>query len=158
LISIAELPTVIIAAFASPDDIKADWGAELHKAWNDESRQPWVIRRARAFERITTRPPSRHIYSTLVSATGISEKFTRQERNIPVADDLGDVMFHRQYRSGKILWILSASLLDTATIESIDRSILELVQMRCQTGRAYIAGIEKEKNGKLAPPYSQSSS
>ena len=135
LISIAELPTVIIAAFSTPDDIKADWGAELHKAWNDETRQPWVNRRARAFERIATRPAARQIYSMLISPPGISAKFTRQERNIPVTDELGDVVFHRQYRSGKTLWILPASLLDTDVIESIDRSILEIVQAKYQLGR-----------------------
>lgn len=135
LISIAELPTLIVASFASPDDIKADWGAELHKAWNDELRQPWVIRRARAFERMETRPPARQIYSTLVSPPGISARFQRHERNIPVTDELGDVIFHRQYRSGKTLWILPASLLDTDIIESIDRSILELVQVKSQVGQ-----------------------
>jgi len=132
LISIAELPTVIIAAFASPDDIKADWGTELHKAWNDEGRQSWVIRRARAFERMATRPAARQIYSTLISPPGISAKFTRHERSIPVTDELGEVVFHRQFRSGKTLWILPASVLDTHIIESIDRSILDLVQVKSQ--------------------------
>lgn len=144
LISIAELPAVIIAAFASPDDIKADWGAELHKAWNDESRQPWTIRRARAFERMEVRPPPRQIYSTLVSPPGTSAKFPRHERNIPVTDELGEVIFHRQYRSGKTLWILSASLLDTNIIERIDRSILELVQVKYPTSHALAARDEHE--------------
>jgi ParB family chromosome partitioning protein len=134
LISIAELPALIIAAFASPDDIKADWGTELHKAWNDELRQPWVIRRARAFERVATRPAARQIYSMLISPPGISAKYTRQERNIPVTDELGEVVFHRQHRSGKTLWILSASILDMDIIESIDRSILELIQVKWRTG------------------------
>lgn len=139
LISIAELPTLIVAAFASPDDIKADWGAELHKAWNDESRQPWMIRRARAFERMETRPAARQIYSTLISPPGFAAKFTRHERNIPVTDDLGEVVFHRQYRSGKTLWILPASVLDTELIESIDRSILELVQEKIQPSKVHDA-------------------
>ena len=133
LISLAELPTVIIAAFASPDDIKADWGVELHKAWKDEARQAWAARRARAFERMATRPAPRQIYSTLISPPGISAKLARQERNIPVTDKLGEVIFHRQYRSGKTLWILSACLLDTDLIESIDRSILDLVQVKLRT-------------------------
>jgi len=147
LISIAELPTVIIAAFASPDDIKADWGVELHKAWDDESRQPWVNRRARAFERMETRPPARQIYSTLISPPGISAKFQRYERNIPVTDELGEVVFHRQYRSGRTLWILPASILDTSVIESIDRSILELVQVKCQTSREHAVQKDGYRSG-----------
>lgn len=144
LISIAELPTVIVAAFASPDDIKADWGAELHKAWNDQSQQPWVIRRARAFERTGTRPLARQIYSTLIAPPGISGKFPRQERNIPVTDELGEVVFHRQYRSGKTLWILPASVLDTDIIESIDRSILELIQLKCRGEAQQISGFSRD--------------
>ena len=148
LISIAELPAVILAAFANPDDIKADWGAELHKAWNDESRQPWVSRRARAFERMDTRPAPRQIYSTLISPPGISAKFTRHERNIAVTDGFGEVVFHRQYRSGKTLWILPASILDTDIIESIDRSILKLVQMKSRTSQEHLLGTKgKEGTG-----------
>lgn len=132
LISIAELPAVIIAAFSSPDDIKADWGTELHRAWNDEIRQAWILRRARAYEKMTIRPPSRQIYSTLISPPGISEKSPSHPRHVPVADSLGDVVFHRQYRSGKTLWILPASLLNREIIQSIDQSILELVRTKCR--------------------------
>jgi ParB/RepB/Spo0J family partition protein len=149
LISIAELPTVIIAAFVSPDDIKADWGTELHKAWSDETRQSWVARRARAFERMTTRPAPRQIYSILLSPPGSSAQFPRQERNIPVTNDLGEVVFHRQCRSGKTLWILSASLVDTDIIESIDRSILELVQVKSQTTRKHIVRTDEQREQRL---------
>jgi ParB/RepB/Spo0J family partition protein len=147
LISIAELPAVIVAAFASPDDIRADWGFELHRAWNDETRRPWVIRRARAFERATARPPPRQIYSTLISPAGTPASVPRPGRHVPVTDELGKVVFHRQYRPGKTLWILSAALLDSRTIESIDRTILDLVQMKSQSGPGCAASRASEGSG-----------
>src|SRR5688572_27609927 len=47
LLKLARLPSVVINAFASPNEINEMWGVDLADAWNDTVRSPELARTAR---------------------------------------------------------------------------------------------------------------
>lgn len=66
LLKFAELPTLVISAFASPHDILESWAVELHKAWADE-RHSLLSDRARALQKRAPQPPAVAVYELLLA-------------------------------------------------------------------------------------------
>lgn len=67
LLKFAELPAVVIGAFASPHDILESWAVELRKAWGDE-RHSLISERARSLETRVSKPPAVATYESLMAS------------------------------------------------------------------------------------------
>jgi ParB family chromosome partitioning protein len=77
LLKFAELPAVLINAFASPHDILESWGVELYKAWRDE-RHSLISDRARSLQARFPQPPAIAIYEALLAP----RKMAGRSRNV----------------------------------------------------------------------------
>lgn len=128
LLMLAQLPSIVVAAFDTSDDIRETWGVELFKLWSDADKRDGIAARARAIANKAARPSAREIYETLITPSGGRRRSHRPYRNTPVRGASDRILLHEQDQLERVLYIVPKSLLSparrTALIESMVR-ILE---------------------------------
>lgn len=96
LLMIAQLPSIIIGAFQSPEDIRESWGVDLYQLWKDKDPEHAITARARALAGRKPRASARETYETLITASGGRPVKHRLNRSVPVRGRRGIVLLDRK--------------------------------------------------------------
>lgn len=127
LLMLAQLPSIVVAAFQKPDDIREAWGVELFRLWSDQDRRSTMAARARALAGKPQRPSAREVYETLITPPGGRRRSNRSYRNVPVCDSTNEILFHEQDQLEKVLYIIPKKLLSPNRRESLRQSIVRIL-------------------------------
>jgi ParB/RepB/Spo0J family partition protein len=127
LLTLAHLPAMLVAAFASPEDIRESWGVELFRLWSDEGRRAGMADRARALAGKARRPPAREIYQVLITHPGGRKSHQRAYRNIPVRGSSQAILFHEQDQLERVIYIIPKTILSPTRREAVKRSLIRLL-------------------------------
>lgn len=101
LLKLAQLPSIIVAAFGSPVEIREGWGIALAEALQDPLRRQAMIRRARAIAVGSERPAARVVYRELMAASLGERRSSGRARDEVVKGSNGTPLFRiRQQRNG----------------------------------------------------------
>lgn len=128
LIMIAQLPSIIVAAFSSSDEIREAWGVQLYKLWNDETTRESIVGKARAIATKDTVPSAREAYEILITPTGGTRKRIRSHRNIPIRSSSGKLLFHEQDQLARVMYIIPKTLLSPKNRDLLKQSITSILQ------------------------------
>lgn len=127
LLMVAQLPSIVIAAFQSPGTIREGWGVELHRAWVNPERRQYMASRARALAARGKRPSDREVFETLI--TPLNEKrVPSSSRRLPVRGSSGAILFHEQDRASEVAYLVSKTLLGPTQRHSFRQSLASLLQ------------------------------
>ena len=127
LLMLAQLPAIILAAFASPDDIREAWGIRLFQAWSDHSFRETLSSRARALAAKPKGSPPKAVYETLISASGGRRKRHRSYRNIPVRGASNSILFHEQDRLDTVIYTIPKRNLSPSRRKAVTRSLISVL-------------------------------
>jgi hypothetical protein len=127
LIMIAQLPSVIVAAFASPCDIRESWGVQLYQIWKDRDPEYRVAARARGLANRQPRPPAREVYDILLTASGGKPAKTRLDRRIPIRGKSGSILFREQDQIASILFTVPKTILSPARRATLRRLMIRIL-------------------------------
>lgn len=128
LLTLAQLPSVIVAAFSSPNDIKEGWGVELHRLWSEISTKQALAARARSLIHKSPKPPAREVYETLISPPALLGKNRRYYRNVPIRGSSGAVLFYEQDQLTKFIYAIPKACLSPHQRELLRRSIVRVLE------------------------------
>jgi ParB family chromosome partitioning protein len=137
LLKLAQLPTVVIAAFRSPVDIYERWAFDLAAALEDPQRRAPTLARARAISALSSRPPGREIYRQLLAASlpGRKTRMRPHDDVIRCRDDRP--LFRVRHHSNTVALMLP--------VERVSAQVLTLI---C----AAVAGVLQETEPKKFDP------
>jgi ParB family chromosome partitioning protein len=109
LLKLAQLPTVLISAFASPTDICENWGRDLTELWMQKHSRDNVVRAARSIAIETPRPEALSVLQRLLASQGgyIRSKVTKGKAHDEVVKDKdGRILFRICIRRKSIAFML----------------------------------------------------
>lgn len=131
LLMLAHLPTVIVAAFSSAEEIRESWGVVLHRLWSDETKRAGIASRARAMAPLPSRPrpPAQEVYETLITASGgRPRRRPRAYRNIPIRGTTNAILFHEQDQLEKVMYIIPKAILSPHIRDELKQSIRRILE------------------------------
>src|SRR6185437_15430982 len=113
LLELAQLPPVIVNAFASPVDICEAWGCELMQMWGELDARNRLVARARLLSAERDKSEPAVIYQRLVSNLSSGRRSTRDRSSFAhdevIKDDSGRPLFRVRVRRREIALLLPAS-------------------------------------------------
>lgn len=128
LLTLAQLPTVIVSAFRSPDEIRESWGVELFKLFSQDRKRDEVTARARTVAAKPQRPSAREVYETLITPFGGRRRNNRPYRNMPILGTTNAILFHEQDQLEKVMYIIPKSFLSPNCRDAIKQSIVHILE------------------------------
>lgn len=127
LLMLAQLPSVVVAAFHSPNDICEGWGVELYRLWADEAARLPLITRARDIAKSEKRQLPRQIYEALITQSRVTRK-GRPYRDIPIKGSSGVILYHEQERLDTVVYIISKKALTPTRHELLRQSLVRALE------------------------------
>lgn len=127
LLMIAQLPSVIIAAFHSPDEIRESWGVELYQLWKDKDPEHGVAARARTLAKRQPLPSAREVYETLITASGGKRAKHRLHRSVPVCGAQGAVLFREEDRIASVTFTIPKAILDAKRRDALKEAMVRIL-------------------------------
>jgi ParB family chromosome partitioning protein len=134
LVKLARLPTVVVAAFESPMDIRESWGLELVDAWEDRDKQRIIAERARQICARNERPNPPDIFTRLLAPAARGERGARgsrkhgRGRDEVVSDEDGEPLFRIRPQRGTFALLLPRAIVTPRCLDDIKRALTELLQ------------------------------
>jgi ParB family transcriptional regulator, chromosome partitioning protein len=128
LLKLAQLPTVIVNAFASPLEIREGWGIELSKAWQDPQLRLLVGQRARALVNQSPRPSSLEVYQKLIAPAGAGKKSRRPRRDMVVSGGNGTPLFRIRYQRATVAFLVPTTALSENSVNRIRQAVCDIMQ------------------------------
>ena len=127
LLMLAQLPSVVVAAFPSPDDIRESWGIELYQLWKDKDPEHLIAARARTLASRQTHPPAREVYEALVTAPAGPRAAARLNRSLPVRGSNGLILFRESEHVSTVMFIIPKALLTATRRNALRLAILRVL-------------------------------
>lgn len=124
LLMVAQLPSIVVAAFLSPRDIRECWGVELYKLWKATTEEGLITDRARALAGSQPRPPARQVYEILLAQPGNSNEKPQRSRNVPVRGSNGVILFREQDREGHVMFTVPKARLTPQRREALKQAMM----------------------------------
>jgi len=132
LISLVQLPPVILGAFASPVDICESWGLELLELWQDVHRRRGLVAACQAISRESVRRPPAVLFKFLVTGArdaGRARTMLRRDgRDQIVKDEDGVPLFRVRQRRSATALLLPAGVVSPALLAEIKHGITQVLQ------------------------------
>ncbi|MGH8200520.1 MAG: ParB/RepB/Spo0J family partition protein [Steroidobacteraceae bacterium] len=127
LLKFAELPAIVIGAFASPHDLLESWAVELHKALADERRR-LVTERARALEKRVPRPPAVAVYQLLLASRRPVGRNSTQRASRVVRSATGKPLLRFERQRKEVVLRIPNALVDTNIERAVTQAVIEVLQ------------------------------
>lgn len=128
LLKVAQLPTVIVAAFERPADIREGWGVELYKLWSNKAARYAIAARARAITNKVPRPAAREVYEMLITPPDGTRTPAQANRTRPVKGTSGTTLFHEQDRLANVAYIIPKRILTSKCREALKQFIVRALE------------------------------
>jgi ParB family chromosome partitioning protein len=150
LLKLARLPSVIIAAFASPVEITEHWGVELARAIEDPERCRLTIARARSIAALETALPPQEVFRQLLAAATRDRALLRKRRDEVTAGSNGEPLFRTQFRRTSVAFVVSIDEMSEGFLGRMQDALAGLLEeeklrVRFRHGKHGAArGVQKE--------------
>jgi ParB family transcriptional regulator, chromosome partitioning protein len=128
LLKLARLPSVVINAFPSAQDICEKWGLDLAEGLEDPERRRPIIQRARMIACQEGRPPACEVYRQLVAATGHSRRLKSSSLDKVVKGDGGSPLFRIRHQRKSIALILPVDTVSASHLKRIEEAVTSILQ------------------------------
>ena len=124
---IAQLPSILVAAFQSPSDIRESWGVELYQLWKEKDPEHEVTARARMIASRHSRPAPCKVYETLITASGGKLAKHRLVRSVPVLGTSGAVLFREQDQIASVTFTVPKTILSATRRAALKQAMLRIL-------------------------------
>jgi len=128
LLKLAQLPSVVVAAFSSPLDIREGWGLDLYKAWHDVRMRPIIAQRARALSERSVLIGPHEVYERLLAPVTTTVKPTRRSPDVVIRNPMGKPVLQIRQQRNTIALVLHATATSPASLERIRQSLVSLLE------------------------------
>lgn len=138
LLKFADLPAMVLDAFASPNDILESWATELHKAWTDDRRR-LISERCRALQKYAPRPPAVSVYEMLIASRGRAARSGRRGAGRILRSPTGEPLLRLERQRKEVVLRIPNSLIDSNTEQAVTQAVIAVLVSRTHEARAHAA-------------------
>lgn len=129
LLSLAKLPSVILAAFGSGTDIRESWGVDLVNSLDDQQRRRTIIQTARMIAAMPVRPGAPEIYRRLLASSSTRGRKVRSTvRDDIVTGQNGLPLFRIKFRHNAVALWLPARRVSLERLVKVRHAIAGILQ------------------------------
>jgi len=128
LLKLARLPSVIVNAFPSSNEIHEGWGLDLMEAWETPEKQPLMAKRARAFALQSPRQPAAQVYRELLTASVPGRRIRKGVHDQVVTGSNGAPLFRIRHQHKSICVVLPVDRVSARCLEEIRTAIGTIIQ------------------------------
>lgn len=148
LLRMAQLPTVLVSAFANPTEICESWGRHLMDAWEDPVRRSRLAAASRTLAREGNRHAAPAVFQHLISCVDGNPKNRQintaaQHHDEVVQDDFGRPLFRLRARRKDVALLLPTMNLSDELLVEIKAKVVQILQ------RARVQPIGRKKEFSL---------
>ncbi len=129
LLMISQLPSIIISAFQSPNDIRESWGVALYQLWKASDPEHALTARARAIVHRPERMPARNVYAALTTANAAKPSNHRLHRSIPVYGRNHIILFREQEQVAHFTFTVPKTMLTQHRREALTQAMLKILDI-----------------------------
>jgi ParB family chromosome partitioning protein len=138
LLKFAELPRIVIGAFASPHEILESWAVELHKAWGDDRRK-LLTDRTGILEKRMPKPPAVSVYETLMASRGHVRRSRRRGTSRIVKSPSGEPLLRFERQRKEVVLRIPNALVDASTETAVTQALVAVLTRTTPLERANAA-------------------
>lgn len=128
LLALAKLPTAIIGAFSTPNEICETWGAELAEAGSDPARRSKMCELARVIAASSPKPSARDVYKQILSASVSGRRVKSKTRDEIVVGADGKPLFRIRHQTGTLAILLPRKQVGATHLRQIRTFVTALMQ------------------------------
>jgi ParB family chromosome partitioning protein len=128
LLKLARLPSVIVSAFNSANEICETWGLEIAAALEDPLRRAALIRTARTLGALNPRMKAQGVYRELLLSQQPNRKSRKTSHDEVVRDDSGVPLFRLRYHRSAVALLLPLAKVSPATLGHIRQAVCSVMQ------------------------------
>jgi ParB family chromosome partitioning protein len=129
LLKFADLPSMIVSAFASPHDILESWAVELDKAWSGDRRR-LLSQRAHSLAKRNPRPSAVSVYEMLLASRGASARSTRRGAARVVKGPSGEPLVRFERRRKEVVLRIPNGLIDASVEKTVTEAVIAILSHR----------------------------
>jgi ParB family transcriptional regulator, chromosome partitioning protein len=143
LLMIAQLPSIVVAAFPSPLDIRESWGVEIYQLWKNKDPLHTITARARTLA--DKRPPPRaaEVYEALITASTGKQPKHRLDRGVPVCGTNGTVLFREHDHTGTVTYTVSKAVITAKQRDALKLALLLILDPSSTVPQSNAASIRR---------------
>ena len=130
LLTLAQLPSIVVSAFLNPLEIREGWGPDLTAALHDVRKRGAIIARARKLLSTSPRPSAVEVYQQLVSASVAGRKPRAGSCDEVVRDTDGTLLFRIRSQEKGISVLIPRDLISQETLNAIRDAVRETLKHR----------------------------
>jgi len=124
LLMIAQLPSIVVAAFPCPGDIRECWGVELYHLCTAKDPQHAVTTRARALANSQPRLPPREVYQKLITPTAAR---ARPTRTLPTRSSGGVLLFRELDHTANVTFAVPRTILSPNRRDALKKAMVRIL-------------------------------
>jgi ParB family transcriptional regulator, chromosome partitioning protein len=128
LVKLARLPSIVVAAFPSPCDIREGWGIQLVDLLEDETQRHSIVQQARMIGRYESQPVSEEVFRQLLGAAATGSKLQAKVHDDVVKDDAGHPLFRIRYQRTTVAILLPAEKVSKEVLLRIKEVVVDVLQ------------------------------
>ncbi|HWM68044.1 MAG TPA: ParB/RepB/Spo0J family partition protein [Steroidobacteraceae bacterium] len=150
LIKLAQLPTVVVAAFKSPADICESWAHDLSTVLEDPQCRASTCNRARVISKMSARPEPREILRQILNASTPRRKLKTPRHDEVVTGRNGTPLFRIRHLSNAVALVVPLERLPTHQLVQIRAAMANLLDEEGSLLQANALACSKSRNGLVA--------
>jgi ParB family chromosome partitioning protein len=133
LLKLARLPSVIVAAFTNPLQIREVWGIELYERWQDPQCRHAMAQTARQIRQLKPRPAASQVYEQLAGNVHAGRRAARgaldARRDEVVHDSRGAPLFRVRFQRRNVALLIPAKRLPLKSLKQLKINLAGLLQL-----------------------------
>jgi ParB family chromosome partitioning protein len=128
LLKLAQLPSMLVAAFQSPLDIREGWGLDLYKAWHDVNMRSILSQRARSLAARSPRLKAHEVYERLLAPVGATARQRRKSVDDVVKGATGRPLFRIRHQRNTLALIVPNSVVRPTSLDMIRSALVDILE------------------------------
>jgi ParB family transcriptional regulator, chromosome partitioning protein len=128
VLRLAQLPAIIVEAFANPTEIREDWGIRLLARLQDTATRHAVFEVARFIVGQSARYPAKEVYRQLLAAAAKGRKLKHRHHDVVVRGENGATLFRIRHQRQSVALLLPLEQLGERTMRDISNAVTNILQ------------------------------
>lgn len=141
---VAQLPSVVVAAFQSPRDIRENWGVKLYQLCRNDSPEHLLTRRARALANKPSGLSGPETYERLTTDSAMKRGHGyRRNRSVPVLGTTGEMLFREHEQIDTVVFIVPKTKLTDRTRDALRQAMVHILELETAPSHEHSASMHK---------------
>jgi hypothetical protein len=128
ILKLAQLPAVIVQAFANPTEIREEWGHNLLAKLDDRAARQTLLDTARAIAAKADRPKAHEVYRQLLNGCAQGRKLRPKRHDVVVSGANGAPLFRIRHQRDCVALLVPLQNVGERTLQDISAAVAAILR------------------------------